>query len=389
MNTAITIEDSEISSLSDRQDRIVSILPIIPALLSCICSCILLHLTKSWQAPYQRILFGLSVFDLFTSVSFALQPFLVPQETSQRVWALGNDASCSALGFLSQLTLASLLYNGLLSFYYFMTIRYAVSEANFWKYEKYLHGLCVVYPLLTASVGAILGVYHEVELGPGCWVSDWPEGCGDDKDECKSPLVAWLFNGIWVFLSMICVLVFNVCIYRFVRSKLIQSIRRSMNRDTQLQRLQLVASQAFLYVFAFWGTFIFTVVLRIMESRNYDAHDEDRLFPLLVLQSILVPSAGIFNLLIFARPKYLRIRKDHGDQSRFWAWQRALFGEPATRNRPSFFTFSFFRRTKHSGERAGDLNPMQEDTNGSMGKPEKDENCSDEVGKAAAPEQKP
>ena len=68
--------------------------------------------------PYDRIMVGLSSTDIIASLSYALGPFLVPQSTSQRVWAIGNVASCTTLGFLTQLSFWSVWYNCMLSFYW-------------------------------------------------------------------------------------------------------------------------------------------------------------------------------------------------------------------------------------------------------------------------------
>lgn len=67
---------------------------------------------------------------------------------------------------------------------------------------------------------------------------------------------------------------------------------------------------------------------------------EDELFPFLLLQSAFLPLQGVFNLLIFCRPKYLRARQDYPLETRFWCFRRAMYGwrikerhQEAARNR--------------------------------------------------------
>jgi len=321
---------SEISTLTDAQEKILSILPILPSLASSLCSGAIIYLVirSRFESPYKRILFAMSVADIITSVSFAFQPFLVPKATSQRVWAIGNDATCTALGTFAQLSACSVWYNGILSYYYLLTIRFGIKEKTFAKrFEPIMHALATGWPLVTSIVGAVLGVYHETELGAGCWISDYPEGCMDDTGECKSPLIAWIFAGIWAAFMLVSIVLNNIIIYRYVRKLLMQSMRSSMVQVTQTKRIHEVATQATLYVLAFTCTFIWTVVLRIMESLRFDAEDEAHLFPLLVIQNIMVPSTGVFNLIVYLWPRYIRVRASHTNASPTWVFRRALYGE--------------------------------------------------------------
>eukprot|EP00957_Ditylum_brightwellii_P082387 6264303-Ditylum_brightwellii.AAC.1 len=49
--------------------------------------------------PYQRIMVGLSIFDILISFFFFfLGTWMVPKETGW-LWAVGNTSSCSAQGF--------------------------------------------------------------------------------------------------------------------------------------------------------------------------------------------------------------------------------------------------------------------------------------------------
>ena len=114
----------DISSLSDTQEIILSVLPIISGFLSMIGSFTIIYVEwnlgrtkrKKWTT-YARLLIAMSCCYVVVSITFIIQPFLLPTKTSQRVWAFGNDSTCSVLGFLFQLSFAATLYNGFLSFY--------------------------------------------------------------------------------------------------------------------------------------------------------------------------------------------------------------------------------------------------------------------------------
>lgn len=68
------------------------------------------------------------------------------------------------------------------------------------------------------------------------------------------------------------------------------------------------------------------VVLRIMDSLDFDTEDENQLFPLLLMQSIFWPLQGFWNLMCFVRPSYLVTRREFPNETRWWAFWRALHG---------------------------------------------------------------
>jgi hypothetical protein len=183
------------SNLTDAQEKILSLLPIIPALLSIagptaiICSVVSSNFAGP---PHKRFLFGMSVSDIVVSAVFMVQAYMVPKATHFRVWAVGNDATCTAMGAMIQLGLGNLLfYNLSLSIWYVASIHYGVATATFSKYvEPWLHFLSIGFPLGTALYGTVVGVFREVDLDLGCWVSDYPEGCDlDENDDIACKLI--------------------------------------------------------------------------------------------------------------------------------------------------------------------------------------------------------
>lgn len=94
-------------SLSDSQKTVLAVLPIPSAILSIIGSSLIIYMaylskkSKPWT-PYNRLLVAMSVYDIITSMTLGAAPFLNPKETSNKALALGNDSTCSAIGFLIQ-----------------------------------------------------------------------------------------------------------------------------------------------------------------------------------------------------------------------------------------------------------------------------------------------
>jgi len=340
----------DVSTATDTQEKILALLPILPAMLSVWGSFTIMHLVYTGRntnasaksttgtSCYRRILFGLSVCDFISSAVIPWQAFLVPAATSPRVWAIGTPQTCSGLGFLQQLAFSNIWYNGCLSCFFLLTVRWGVKEQVLARrYEPWMHLFSLGYPLITACVGLGMGVYDEVELGQGCWVTNYPKGCEAecpddgfaDGDCCLSPQIAWAFAGIPSFLSFMAILMNNLVVYCHVRRTIPRNAddNNNNNNNTSRKRVQAVATQASLYVGGFLLCYLPSMSLRIMESLNFDAQDEYKLFPLLVLQSILLPLQGCLNCFIFIRPTYLRVRKTYPQQSRFWALRRALYGD--------------------------------------------------------------
>lgn len=97
--------------------------------------------------------------------------------------------------------------------------------------------------------------------------------------------------------------------------------------DPQLQRVRAVATQAFFYVAAFMTTYLPAGIVRILAGWGFTAEDEGRIFPLLLIQSLLLPAQGFFNVLVYIRPSFQRTRRDYPNETRLWAFRRALYGE--------------------------------------------------------------
>ena len=452
MNMQRILTNSE-SSLTDGQEKLLALLPIPTALLSIfgsvtiICMAYKTRRFKKWST-YTRLLVSMSCLDILFTVVFASSAFLLPQDTSLRVWAFGNDQTCSAIGALLQFSYAGVMYSGMLSYYFLLAAKYGWKKRTISRYvEPIMHFISLGYPFATSVAGLVLGVYHETELGQSCWVANYPESCGQGPDEsgepCQSTMLGYIFGATMVAFTLMSLICNNVAILVFVRKQVPVEWRRPWNspirigtsnnaglfhrsnrkfledlvvakstqyperdddsssrhtgsnhkrmqqhpidveapklqssttmrtsfatpatislgerlgssgalsgesmpdlmegednnhielRREQYERLQLVATQSYLYVGAFLIPVVWTVILRIMEGLHYSAEQEDSLFILLVLQQVLLPLQGFLNLLVFARPKYLKSRKEFPDQSRLFAFRRAIYGDDVKPN---------------------------------------------------------
>lgn len=436
------------SSNHDAQYKAIALLPIPSAILSVFGSLAIIHM--AWQkcgggrkkndgggtrqqgakwTPYNRLLVGMSATDVLFSLHLAVSNFMRPSETSPRVWAFGNAATCAASGYLAQLLHATSFYSAALSFYFVLATRYGMKqEVIARRVEPWMHIISIGFPLITSTVGAIVGVYSEPIIGLGCWVYDFPRGksyllslafcckavsisflilaaigCGTGTGQtgkrCASDLFAIAFGAVPSAFWYLSLVVNNLLIYLYVRKLTStkhmtgggsstsmrlrydaqvsehahnrtmgptvvmrvnpagQTVLHTAGRvddgaapatssintpeeahyiaSEQLRRLRLVQSQSLLFVLGFFGTYIWgSLLLLATGTTKGEAATQTNLFFdffwLQVLQAIFLPLQGFFNLLIYARPKYLQIRRHFPRESRWWACRRCIRGESVT-----------------------------------------------------------
>jgi hypothetical protein len=336
--------------LSVPQELAMVLLPVPIALLSTVASFVLcrLLLMGGLTSPYQRILFVISLLDIISSLAFLFQPFLLPINTSPRFYALGTHTSCRATGMLFQFGgTGTALYSLSLSIYFLCIIRFKMNSSVFAiRVEPILHLISLGLPLSTSVASYAMDAFHESAVGAGCFID-----CSDEvvaAGECNAHITAYLFVGLPLFVSFAGLVLNNVWIFLYVRRVMRKTYKVAMNQEQQSERIQQVAVQAFLYVAAYLGTYSWSVALRVLESKGFTGNDEAKLFPLLLLQALFIPSTGIFNLMIFLRRKYMLSRKNNPLGSRRRAWRIALtemynssgtfYSSPAARRKQSIRT---------------------------------------------------
>lgn len=96
----------------------------------------------------------------------------------------------------------------------------------------------------------------------------------------------------------------------------------------QLRRLKWISSQAFLYVASFFICVIWVGLLAGMENRAGDSSIMlTDIYPIMVLNSIFSPLQGLFNMLVYIRPKFLNLRHKYPHETRWWAIRRSILGD--------------------------------------------------------------
>jgi hypothetical protein len=125
------------------------------------------------QRTYDRLLLGMSLADVSSSLWIGLSTWPIPEE-SGAYWSIGNQATCNVQGFFVQLAIASPLYNGSLAMYYLLVTKYAWKEKDLkesWV-SILFHAIPVTWGLATATTGEFLKLYNNANLW--CWIAPAP-----------------------------------------------------------------------------------------------------------------------------------------------------------------------------------------------------------------------
>merc|ERR1712032_734391 len=267
--------------------------------------CIMRYVLASDQrrrSIYHRLLLGLSVYDFMGSCAVLAGTLAIPKGTPDVFMASGTQGTCSAQGFFIQMGIGTPLYNASLAIYYFFVINLGWNDSLMRKVEVWLHAMPNVIAVLTSIAGATIldtegnrGLYHNSNLW--CWTAP-----------PANPIYRIVFYYMLVWASMvIATLSMGVIYYRVLVTERQMAkgtttgdsatgVRRSKNKKASSK----IASQAMFYVISFYLTFLFASWTRI--SQMVKGYVE---FPVIFLFAIFFPLQGLFNAMVYFRPRFL------------------------------------------------------------------------------------
>lgn len=289
-------------------------------------------------STYHRLLIGISVSDLLISAGLALGPVMQPPET-EFPGARGSTEACTFQGALLQMGCASFLYSLMLMLYYVLVIRFNKRET--WirsKVEPWMHIIPILFYFSTAVAGAILEVFNPAVTH--CWTAHYPPDCeGDPLVECERGGDAVEFFGYWMvvyplfawdilLVLSLFIVALTVC-QKYLKSRRFvpEGTRGIMNTEKQAKQ---VIAQALLYSLAFvntmvWGSMGTIYALAGKQFETFGDH-----YWISCLAVTFFPLQGLFNFLIFIRPRYLRNREHLDDYGRLRSFWEAVWNPNAT-----------------------------------------------------------
>ena len=121
-------------------------------------------------SPYSRIIFGLSIADIFQSSGFILGQVLSPADTPDAIFSRGTVTSCEAIGYIFIVGSAAILWYTLFLTYYFLRrVKYKKTQKDFAQQEEYYIFLFIwIYPFVLAVTALKLEQINATRYGSTC-----------------------------------------------------------------------------------------------------------------------------------------------------------------------------------------------------------------------------
>jgi len=277
-----------------------------------------------------QIMLGMSCMDSLNALHGVTS---ILQHPNTDTIGFGTRLSCTTLGFFGiGSSLSSMLYNGALAHYFYLTI---CSRNGKWSEDRLKRSSLVLcwhlIPLLVGWILAIVGLpftlYNEHVLK--CKIRSYPARCNSYTDlSCERGEHAFAGNIVYhvIFLAVfVWLLISMTCIYRSV-SKTERTINKyrinslqkqysvqkvKASRSLQLQKLSStttmrreIAMQAFLFCVPFFVTTIFTMVGGFEQILGKKLS-----LTMIYFEAIFSALPGFWNALVYLRPRYLQHRR--------------------------------------------------------------------------------
>jgi len=342
-----------------------SIIPMVTGPISVISSitiiAIIMRSTGKISTTYHRILFGISIVDIFTSAAISAGCLLAPADTPFLWKSIGNISTCNAQGFFALFGAVALpLYSLSLQFFFLCNIKYKMKAEDIQRrVEPFLH--CI--PLLYGMIGAITSVVTEsINATPSyCYIEVHPRGCDVDEDvECTRGLGRfWLkiiFGAIPLLAVFLLMGIAMLLMYREVRkreiadnshrfrpssrpsnesenvdqsrasslpSRILKSLRKSLgeiipgySKDSRKRRKMLDR------IMQYYGAYLLASIPVLLANFVSELHR--RIEVLFIISNVFYPLQGFYTLLVFIHPRYKKIRKSDKSLSLLQAFFAAI-----------------------------------------------------------------
>ena len=318
----------------------------------------------------QRILMGLSVADLISSVGFLIMPFTAPSFLGLP-GAVGNHTSCGISGFVSHFGgQAGAGYNSYLSLYYFLTVKRSWKEHHFNRWVELLaYSIAFLFPLAINAMAAADELYNPFKMNNSlCSLNAFPWYCEELEDvEClrgdDSLAEAYAqIMALWIFVFAASGLSFTGIVFcttkkTFRRSSMYEMPGAASTTNTSLS--QELAIQCGLYSLVFINTIMWAGIAVAVANPDVvpaetllAKRNQGGLYALQVLFWMFQPLQGkcnklclltitnsftylvvllllgFLNFLVYTRPIRRQWISAAPDRSSLWIYEQILMGRP-------------------------------------------------------------
>lgn len=301
------------------------------------------HVWRDKDQLYHRLVMGLSIMDIVTTVAIFVAPYVNRKDTNL-YWARGNAATCEWGGFFFQFFIGSTFYSCMLSIYFVRTIRYNKTAAKAFSCELWVHVAAFCIPLAFGIAGILSDVFNPSLLLGFCEFSPYPWNClFSDEVECERGEAMDMVNIPHIVLYMLLSFTGIVCtwlvywtIRKQARTHQMWNGTESGLDDVQRRRTRAVGMQAVWYTLAFLIAFVSALFLAVLNAiyppeiqEASDLEGEGVVFVGILFIYVFFPVQGFLNWIIYVRPRLIRWKDANPDESWLWAYRRVLSGKKA------------------------------------------------------------
>jgi hypothetical protein len=144
---------------------------------------------KMFQTTFHRLLIGLAIADLLSSLAYCLSHWMFPSQVPMGTdpewyqvlfpYATGNQATCATQGFIMQMgQCASIIFTACISIQFVLKIRYRWTASQMRRAEYVFFTFGILLPLATSLTAVSIGAMNPT-AGGTCWISAYPFFCMD------------------------------------------------------------------------------------------------------------------------------------------------------------------------------------------------------------------
>ncbi len=303
-------------------------------------------------SPYQRIILGVSLSDISLSLALLSGPFLVPADAPKAEWGQGNVFTCRLNGLLFVLgSMSTSMYMFFLCYFCLYKVSKNMTDEVFSKkIEWKFHAFILATNVIVGVAALVTKSLNSSDRGNFCVFEAVPSGCrlnpekygACDEDILRSSDI--LLFVVSFALNLLCFLGIIICMAKIscyvikrsasekdsMEDSNFPSLRpttsrpdaarnRSLGAKIIVHRRQILV-QSSLYVLAYFTTNLCTwiIVIVVIITNN----DVGQVFVLFA--SILYPLGGLFNILVYTRPKVIGLRMKQPELSWFRTFARVV-----------------------------------------------------------------
>jgi hypothetical protein len=280
--------------------------------------------TPKLGSTYQRFLFMLSAAIILNAIFLFFHPLLVPK--GRTAWGVGNDATCSMVGFfwVFGALLVSFYHNALALYFNFSIYgnddhhnnntgkRQRPPEDVIGCSEIMVNVTCWLIPGAIAAAGAAMGGIHFDPKFDMCIL--YEECDPETSNECgvrsTSVVLEKIFQWVLVAsatLSLLILINIQCQIRRAMKNSRVAAEQFATDEmdldgaDEQqqiIQKLAAVSAQCVLYALSYMNSYVWLIALIFIPANN-----SRLLYAFQIIVAVLYPLVGVSNCIIYIRPR--------------------------------------------------------------------------------------